>query len=759
MSRARLKQILTAKDTDSDEYRIRKRIEKRINSRVRTGMELGAKDADRYLAVDIAWDGETISKDVVPLLLFAQGKIDQTSLVNRLDRLGCADKYIEEEKVEGGEPIKKLSVPRLYETSINLVRSLLMRRIAAQSARYSNLWPYFKYESRSKTMENRARASILSARVDIMADQYGYRRLFVQAIRDMFLYGHVVLFPSCSWDVVKESRVKQVRGEYEGEPELEKVVVREGVDFLNPHPTRVYWDVSQPLSKLNTDTGPDYIGFWDIARYGSLKDDPGYFNRDKLLYSSWFPELITKYPNLFGYCFEPTVVKSVARPECGGIADTGSAAGMAQHNDRGMNVGYFSTEDRDKGISLVNHFERINPKQEGICDYDGDVWVRFVTTADETIVYAEPMPSMPAVYGGINENDSRLANPSMAHDLLGIQDQLTNILSQLLKDMKTAMTEIWMVDKDQLDAEAQKYIKEAITTEKIYQSAQAVFYSGSEARTIGLDGKANRIIERIQIEVSRKISDAFRAITELMELAERLMVLSPQELGQNSRREASASEVVEIAKSVDTIYTFISDGVDELRAGTKKLLFESLQACSSSKLKVPDEEMFQEETLQNIKMDSDNGLIIGEVSDLQHEYVYNSRDGVERTSNVEAAKVLANSLNNLLPNEDFREALGKERMFKMFAEIFRLAGISYGGEMFNLSEGELTQPVVGGDKANKLLEVVESLHARISQLEQMQQGGGEPGIVETAPEGAPPDVASSPEAAAVAAVLRGDAVQ
>ena len=67
-------------------------------------------------------------------------------------------------------------------------------------------------------------------------------------------------------------------------------------------------------------------------------------------------------------------------------------------------------------MCLAQHFEKLS-KQEGICDFDGDVWVRFVATADDTVVFAEPLPH-PGVYGGINENDNRYANPSMAHDLL-----------------------------------------------------------------------------------------------------------------------------------------------------------------------------------------------------------------------------------------------------------------------------------------------------------------------------------------------------
>lgn len=756
LTKTRLKEIFTATDTTSDEWRVRRRIEKRISERIRQGAAMSAKTSRRHLAVDLAWDGDTISPEIVPLLMFAQGKIEMRGCAERLTKLGCAEEFVEFDKEK---KIKGINMPRLYEVSINLVRSLLMRRIAAQSARYSNLWPYFKYESRSTTMEHRARAAILSSRVDIMADQFGYRRQFVQGIRDMFLYSRTVMFPTCAWEVVKETRVKNIREEYTGEDdqvEYEKVVVREGIDFINPHPTRVYWDISQPLSKLNTDTGPSYVGFWDITRYGAIKNDPAYFNRDCIRYSSWFPELISTHPDMFNYYFAPTALSSVPKE----IRNTVATDGMATHNDRNMQIGLFAGNEEDNGLCLANHFERMNPKQEGICDYDGDVWFRFVATADETIVFAEPMPSIPAIYGGINENDNRYSSPSMAHDLLGFQDQLTNILSQLLRDMKTSMIQLWLINKDVLDKEAQDYIKNAIKGDTLYQDPQAMMFSLSEQQAMGLD--LDKVVKLIESSASRKIDDAFKAITQLMGLAERLMVLSPQELGQNSQRETSASEVVEIAKSVDTIYTFISDGVDEMRAGGKKMIYEGIQACSVSEIQVPDREMFNKETLEKIGMNVEGGMITGPISSLEHAYIFNSRDGAERTSNVEAAKTLLTSLGNLYPIEDFREFLGKKRLAGIFQEIFRLTGNAEGGNMFELSQEEEEQPVVGGDKANKLLEAIEVIHARLQAVEaQMGAGAGAPSpqrvgsVSPAAPEGAPADPASNPVASAIQAIQSG----
>ena len=95
--------------------------------------------------------------------------------------------------------VKSVNVLRLYEVSVNLIRSYITRRVAAQVSRFSNFYPYFKYEPRGTDSVSKLRAEVLSQRVEIMAEQFEYRHTFSQVIRNMFMYGHSVIFPMESW--------------------------------------------------------------------------------------------------------------------------------------------------------------------------------------------------------------------------------------------------------------------------------------------------------------------------------------------------------------------------------------------------------------------------------------------------------------------------------------------------------------------------------------------------------------------------------
>ena len=106
------------------------------------------------MSVDVAWDSLPINKATIPLLQYAQGKINIEQCGDRLDNMGVSEQFCDYDE-EGN--LKKIDALRLYEVSVNLIRSYVTRRVAAQVSRFSNLFPYFKYEPRSTNVEDKLR--------------------------------------------------------------------------------------------------------------------------------------------------------------------------------------------------------------------------------------------------------------------------------------------------------------------------------------------------------------------------------------------------------------------------------------------------------------------------------------------------------------------------------------------------------------------------------------------------------------------------
>ena len=684
-----LREIFTASPGSDGEagerYKTRKKIEDLLMARVQEGVKWGLKLSPIYQAVDIAWDSQPIQPDTIPLLMLAMGKIDQRTFAKQVRDLGKANEYC---TFKPNGDIKDLDIPLFWETNFNLIRSVVTRRHAAQSSRFSNLWPYFRYEPNSTTPVGKLHGDVMSQYAEGMANAYNYRHFFSQSIREMFLYGHSVAFPLQAWHRDVQWKGKRLNTTNDGDVPYEAAVTREGVDLISPHPSRVFWDRSAPLANVNTDNGPEWIGYWDVVKYSSIKNSDTFWNVANVAASTYFPGLLTSYKNYFTYYYSDADPKVMTVPE----AD--------DPNDRVSAAKKYSEAEGDQGVMVTTVFMRLIPRQYGLGDYPYPVWFRFVVGSDNTVIFCEPMPSIPALYGGINEHDGRAVNISVAHELMPYQDQLTQILTHLRMRICQSLLQIWQIDQDALEKPVKEYIQGVLSKKNFYVEPIAMWYSGTKLKDIGTNPA--EMIRIIKTDMQAEISGAFDAIMKLLAIVDRLENMSPNELGQPNPREVAAREVQEIATSVSSIYSFISDGIDEMRCAAKRLIYESALACATADVRVPVIARYTKETIEaaGFKPFDDGSAdaasdgrrarritVTGSVSNLEYDYYFSSRDGAERASNTQAAQVLTQLAQFILAMPPVVQAIGKERLFELFNEIFRLSGAAYDLRL-ELDDGE-----------------------------------------------------------------------
>ena len=114
----------------------------------------------------------------------------------------------------------------------------------------------------------------------------------------------------------------------------------------------------------------------------------------------------------------------------------------------------------------------------------------------------------------------------------------------------------------------------------------------------------------------------------------------------------------------------------------KKVLYEHLVSCSSDDFVVPIKGRYSNDTIEEagFQTESDIGTestkrnVIGNPDNLIHEYLFTSRDGAERARDTQSAQVLGTLLQGIMQMDGMAQALGKERMFEMFNEVFRMSG-------------------------------------------------------------------------------------
>jgi hypothetical protein len=230
--------------------------------------------------------------------------------------------------------------------------------------------------------------------------------------------------------------------------------------------------------------------------------------------------------------------------------------------------------------------------------------------------------------------------------------------------------------------------------------------------------------------MAASISQAMSSITQLLNLVERLLILSPQELGQPAPREISATEVTEIATTTQAIYSFISEGIDELRGGAKKMLFEHLVSCSSSEFKVPVIGRYTEDVVRRAGFLDANAndpdinpqskrTVIGKPEVLFHEYNFSSRDGAERAVNTQSAQTLAGLLQQIVSVQPIMQAVGTEKVLEIMNEIFRLSGAAYDLNIETESKEDMS--LANSQFVEQLKQQVPQLVQVLSQMNQEVQ--------------------------------------
>lgn len=711
-----IKELFTCEEPDNRLFDYKRQFQKRINSRLINGWTFSLQNSHLYSAADLAWDAAPITRENIPLLLYAQKKIKIDRCAEELDSLSCAPQFV---RRDADNKVVDIDLPKLFDTPVNLLRSYLTRRVAPQATKYNSMFPCFKYEPRATDLIGKLRGDALSQRIEMMADQYSYRHLQTQIIRDMLLYGHATLFPGCSW----ERELQWQRATSVGDASvLECKVVREGVPFVKPHPSRVFWDLMCPLETINSNTGAEYIGYWDLRKYQDILSNPHYFNRQKIKMSTNGRDFYQQYRLYFDSQFNAQRIRFMS------LSDLKSRDPVAG-NDTQVISPFYQGCDADEALFFTEYYERCIPAECGLGRYPHPVWLRLVVASDDTVIFGEFLPtSTPAIYFGYNENDARTLNIATSHEIMPFQDQVTNLLGQLLLSAKNNALKIVTMDTDMIDDRVREAVKKTMTGDKYYVDPIVIEYSGIKVRQT--QANAQDPVKMIERSASDDITTYFKAITSVLSIIERMLVLSPQELGQPAERIITATESAAISSSTTTVYSFISQSIDEGRAAWKRFVYEALVNKATEEVRVPVIDRYTPDTIQAAGFTLNNPgidradaqqMVTGSKEKLIHDYTFSSRDGGDRPSSQSAAQSLTQLLSQLIPTPGIIQAMGKKKLYEMINEIVRQSGAGFD---LNLTVKEGEDDSFGPSQEQQIQQAIQQLGQGLQkQGNELQQLG------------------------------------
>lgn len=716
-----------------NDYDLRCYFESLAEARITEGWQRSFDTFRLYAPVDLAMDTTPINTTNYPLILLGQGKID---LGQCADQIGAMSPELRKKIFEldqSGKPFK-VNWPKFSEVSYNLVHSLVTRRVAAVSTPIATRYPFLRYDSKSTSQVGKLRAEMMTQYAEDMSDGYGYRHDIVQSVRDSSCYTHQIEFCRASWSKDPQPvKVKKVPDGTSGVgPEstdynIEEKIVREGVEWVAPHPSRTFWDLAYPLAKLNFDCGPQYVGYWDVCRASDIRSNLSYWNRDAIELNPSAYEFLGSNDAYFKIYYPDTIVFPTKN-------NLGNAVSMA--NDRLANIGYYANLNDDVSITKGEIFMKINPKKLGICEYDADVWIRLVVGGSRTVMYAEPMPDSPAVVHHYNENDSRMQSPSFAHAVMPYQDQISNLLTQLLDIQMAGFTKIIELNIDGMEEGDVRTFEDSIKNRQ-YAEASAILvkYSSEALKDMGVNAQQVQRVRAVELQTAEKTGEIFRTITQLLAFAERLLFFSPQELGQVAPREITATEANMVQNTTLGIRDFHTIGIEEALAAKKRIIYSAAMAFGSDDVTLSVQNRFSKKTVQAagfqiIETDGDPDTteldtygkftLTGNKSQLVHNYTFTSRDGLDRPSSQSNAANLIQMLQVLGSTPEFKQMVPREKFLDILNEIARNLGGGFDLRL-EVPEGQDPAAPIMGDPMQQFQQTIQQIGQALTTLNQKQQ--------------------------------------
>lgn len=564
---------------------------------------------------------------------------------NMLDRFGNPIN-----KDNAGSPGFKLSIPTFINVLIPLVASYVNIR-HAKLAGDRDQYPLLKYDPLRLNHEDIALCRVITSRMQRMATDMGYRKVVNQSILHALKYSACFNFPLESYHMEKQ----HIKGAVK--------VVKEGVRWFRPHWTKVFFDTAHPLHTLNSDTGVEYAGYWSLVRYGEVARNKSYWNRDKIglkRKGTWRGDrLYEYYTNAYPCAMKfPTFTSG-------------------SENDREESAFLYTTKDHeDKGVDLTVLFHKLVPKDWGLGDYEYPVWMRFVYAGDRTVIFAEPMGYCPAHVYLYDYDENRDRNSSLALELIPFQDQLSNLLSQYIVTVKKNLINITAVNEDIVDKDFFDRMRNG--AENALRGHEFLRYSERSLRK--QQGDVATAFQPLPIQ-KQDTNQIIGLLQTVINLAERVLGFTSQEVGGQATHQQSATETQIIATNTSVRLAHTASGMDDAIHALKKSIYGAFLNYGSDEVtaQVADLHPKGKESLEKAGFKVEEGAnstagVVGTKGALLVEEFSSERDGSNRINESQAAQVMLTLIDRLMVPQ-FTQMIGIKPMLTMLQDFANLSGI------------------------------------------------------------------------------------
>lgn len=540
-----------------------KKLVSNISELIHNGVDRNRKDYRLFKAMDWAYDAPFYQISYTQLRGLLTSNPDKKKVMEVVNTWGLTHLLPDKLNADGtvccgdnGKPVKMLNLPVFFNIFVPLVMAYITIRWA-KLFNDRNLIPLYKYEPVQFTRDNRFRCEVITQIVQRQSKWFDYPADLKQSILQTLLYGFCINFPREAWYVERQEDDKG-----------DAKIVREGLRWNMPHPSRTYYDLYHRLSSLNSNSGCEYAGYWELCRYKDIKENELFWNTERITMGaqSWFDVGIAA-SDFFAQVF-PCNMEWPTNPQA--VGGAGGVGALDRQNEAART---YSSGDFNAATLLTQHFQRLIPADNGLGTYKYPVWMRFIYASDSTVVWAEPLSFgvLPTYTYDADFNRARFR--SLALEITPFQDHLSNILSQWILAVKDNLGNPVFYDKDKIPP---NYVQELMNLgQKLHNGRLFVPFSSTENYRFKHDQREAFYSPVLTHHPTGELQSLLNGVISMLD---RIMQLSPQEIGQAAPHEQTAEETRVIATNTSTRVTFTGTGIDSGDDAKKTAMYEAMMA-------------------------------------------------------------------------------------------------------------------------------------------------------------------------------------
>lgn len=647
-----------------------KKLVNNISSIIREGIHRNRQDYRLYKAMDWAYDSPFYQVSYTQLRGLIDGKADDKKVIEAVNNWGLTHLLpvvMENGKEccnQDGTKKRAVNIPVFFNIFVPIVMAYIGIRWA-KLFNDRNLNPLFKYEPVQWTKENRLRCEVVTQVIQKMSTWFDYKADTKQTILQTLIYGFCINFPRESWFP-----------EYQEDEKGEKVIIREGLRFNIPHPSRTYYDLYHRLSSLNSNSGCAYAGYWELCRYGEIYDSDIYWNKKKITFgamTSWFDLGRSDF-------LEQVFPCNMSFPN-----RTGGFNSLDRQDEA---ANYYSQGDFNASTLVTQHFQRIVPKDHGLGSYEYPVWFRFVFANDTTVIWAEPLAFDVFPTYAYDADFNRSKFRSLALEILPFQDHVSNLLTNWISATKENLQNPIFYDAEKIPVEAMTKLENL--GYKLYGSRVYVPYNSTVNYKTRTDQREAFHVPQLTHHQTGELSNL---ISGVLNMLDRIMQLSPQEIGQAAPHEQTAEETRVIAGNTSTRVTFTGSFIDDGDYAKKKMLYDATMAYADDEITVGITSAWAKTEDEFKKLMTKVGLTISDDStydpqnpDAMHtvtakksamklECFASTRDGANRIDNPAIADAMSKIFSAVAGNPLIIQSIGAQQLIELLNQIIQTSGL------------------------------------------------------------------------------------